>query len=173
MLTEHIEICLRINGIQTEIENYSRQIPAPFRVTADFECILHSVASTNKKKKNQDHIPCSFCYKLVCVDNKFSKPIVFYRVKNAAKFIKAILEEYNYCRKVMKNHFNKNSIMTEEDEETFQSSNECCGSEKRIDDQEKKVRDHCHITKKFRGAAHVNLKLAKNVFVVFHGLKGL
>ena len=126
-----------------------------------------------KKKKNQDHIPCSFCYKLVCVDNKFSKPIVFYRVKNAAKFIKAILEEYNYCRKVMKNHFNKNSIMTEEDEETFQSSNECCGSEKRIDDQEKKVRDHCHITKKFRGAAHVNLKLAKNVFVVFHGLKGL
>ena len=73
----------------------------------------------------------------------------------------------------MKNHFNKNSIMTEEDEETFQSSNECCGSEKRIDDQEKKVRDHCHITKKFRGAAHENLKLAKNVFVVFHGLKGL
>ena len=51
MLTEHIEICLRINGIQTEIENYSRQIPAPFRITADFECILHSVASTNKKKK--------------------------------------------------------------------------------------------------------------------------
>ena len=51
VLTEHIEICLRINGIQTEIENYSRQIPAPFRITADFECILHSVASTNKKKK--------------------------------------------------------------------------------------------------------------------------
>ena len=51
MLTEHIEICLRINGIQTEIENYSRQIPASFRITADFECILHSVESTNKKKK--------------------------------------------------------------------------------------------------------------------------
>ena len=41
--------------------------------------------------------------------------------ENAAyKFIEAILEEYNYCKKTMKNYFNKNSIMTEEEEENFQ-----------------------------------------------------
>ena len=72
-------------------------------------------------KKIASHIPCSFAYKLVCVDDRFSKPIVVFRGKNAAfKFIEAILKEYEYCQKVMKNHFNKNLIMTEE-EEQFQS----------------------------------------------------
>ena len=52
-------------------------------------------------KKYQDHIPCSFAYKVVCVDDRFTKPIVVYRGENAAyEFIKAILKEYKYCRKI-------------------------------------------------------------------------
>ena len=51
----------------------------------------------------------------------------------------------------MKKHFNKNLIMTEE-EEQFQSCNMCWICEKLIDDG--KIRDHCHINGKFRGAAH-------------------
>ena len=35
-------------------------------------------------KKYQDHIPCSFAHKLVCVDDKFIKPIVVLRGENAA-----------------------------------------------------------------------------------------
>ena len=31
--------------------------------------------------KYQNHIPCSFAYKLVCIDDKFSKDIVLYRGK--------------------------------------------------------------------------------------------
>ena len=59
-------------------------------------------------EKYQDHIPCSFAYKVDCVNNKFSKDGVLYREENAAyKFIKAILEEYDYCKKVIKKHFNK------------------------------------------------------------------
>ena len=50
-------------------------------------------------KKYQDHIPCSFAYKVVCVDI-FTKQIVVYRGENAAyEFIKAILKEYKYCKK--------------------------------------------------------------------------
>ena len=41
------------------------------------------------------------------------------------KFIKAILEEYNYCRKMIKKHFNKDLIMSAEEEEKFQLSNSC------------------------------------------------
>ena len=68
-------------------------------------------------KKYQDHIPCSFAYKVVCVDDRFTKPIVVYRGENAAyEFIKAILKEYKYCRKVMNKHFNKKLIMSEEEE---------------------------------------------------------
>ena len=66
-------------------------------------------------KKYQDHIPCNFAYKLVCVD-KFRKQIVVFRGENPAfKFTEAILEEYEYCKKVKQKHFNKNVIMTEEE----------------------------------------------------------
>ena len=59
-------------------------------------------------KKYQDHVPCSFAYKLVCVDDKFSKSIVVFRGENAAyEFIKAILKEYQYCKNLMKKYFNK------------------------------------------------------------------
>ena len=68
-------------------------------------------------EKYQDHIPCSFAYNVVCVDNKFSEKVVLYRGKNAVyKFIKAILEEYNYCKKMMKKHFDENLIMSAAEE---------------------------------------------------------
>ena len=112
-------------------------------------------------KKYQVHIPCSFAYKLVCVDYKFSKPIVLYRGKNAAyKFVEAILEEYEYCQKVMKKHLKKNLVMTEEEGKQFQSSNVCWICEKFIKDDNGKVRDHCHITEKFRGTIHWNCNIS-------------
>ena len=81
--------------------------------------------------------------------------IVVFRGKNAAyEFIKAILKEYQYCKKVMKKHFNKHLFMSEE-EEQFQSSNTCWICKKLIDDDDEKLRDHCHITGKFRGAAQL------------------
>ena len=66
--------------------------------------------------------------------------------------------------------------MREEEEEQFQSSNSYWICEKLIDDDDKKVRDHCHVTGKFRGAAHwscnINLQLTKKVPVIFHNLRG-
>ena len=39
-----------------------------------------------------------------------------------------------------------------------------------------KVRDHCHITGKYRGSAHwkcnINLKISKKLVVIFQNLKG-
>ena len=50
----------------------------------------------------QHHPPCSFAYKAVCSDDRFTKPIVVYRGENAAyEFIKAIRKDYKYCKKVM------------------------------------------------------------------------
>ena len=43
-------------------------------------------------------------------------------------------------------------------------------------ENEDKVRDHCHITGKYRGAAHwscnINLKVSKKLVVIFHNSKG-
>ena len=44
--------------------------------------------------------------------------------------------------------------MSEEEENFFQQSNSCWICKKFINDDDKKVRDHCHKTGKFRGAAH-------------------
>ena len=129
------------------------------------------------QKKYHNHIPCSYAYKIVCIDDRFSKSIVIYRGENAAyEFTKAILKEYKYCKKIMKKHFNKNLIMNKEEEYLFQQSNSrsICG--KLIDNDDKKVRDHCHVTGKFRGAAHricnINFQLTKKVLVIFHNLRG-
>ena len=66
--------------------------------------------------------------------------------------------------------------MTEEEEDLFQKSSNCWICKKLIDNDEDKVRDHCHVTGKFRGAAHqncnVNFQLTKKVPVIFHNLRG-
>ena len=66
--------------------------------------------------------------------------------------------------------------MSEKEEQRFQSSSTCWICEKLIDDDNEKVRDHCHVTGKFRGAAHqiynINLQLTKKVPVIFHNLRG-
>ena len=74
----------------------------------------------------------------------------------------------------MMKHFNKNLIMTEKEEESFRSSNTQWICEKHTED--KKLRDHLHIMRKYRDAAHwkcnVNLKLTENIPVIFHNSKG-
>ena len=53
--------------------------------------------------------------------------------------------------------------MREKEEEEFQSSNTCWICEKLIDDDDEKARDHCHVTGKFRGAAHWSCKRSCNI----------
>ena len=97
ILTEHKGNCLIINGKQNvklekgsiSFKSYSKQLQVPFKIYADFECILcptsslkeNNTKNTSYTEKYQSHISCSFANKVVCVDNKFSKDIVIYRNK--------------------------------------------------------------------------------------------
>ena len=66
--------------------------------------------------KRQKHIAYSCGYKLVCVDNKFSKPFIIYLGKNAIyNFISSMIKENKYCSDVMKKPFKKELVMTKED----------------------------------------------------------
>ena len=178
VLIEHGKDCLLINGKQRvklekefiEFNNFNKMIPCPLKIYADFECLLKEVDlgvhndCFSYTAKYQNHIPCSFAYKLVCVDDKFSKDVVFYRGKNVVfKFIQSIFNEYSYCKSVMKKHFDKNLIILVEEEEQFEKTEICWICNKLIEND--KVRDHCHITGKYRGAAHwkcnINLKMGK------------
>ena len=69
--------------------------------------------------------------------------------------------------------------ITKEDEEKFQKANECHICNIKYTNEDIKVRDHCHITGKYRGSAHqeCNLKLRVNpeeikIPVIFHNLRG-
>ena len=154
-MIEHKENCLIINGKQNvkfesgsiSFKNYFKQLPVPFKIYDNFECILKKVECDSIKNnssytdKYQSHIPCRFTYRVVC--------------KN----------------------FNKNLVMsTEEEKERFQLSNFCWICNKLFHVGDEKVRDQRHITGKYRGASHwscnINLKLSKRIPVIFHNLRG-
>ena len=145
-------------------------------------CTLKKVECDSIKKNSlyteKSHIACIIAYEVVCTDNKFSKKFVLYREKmlftNLLKpFLVSIVMESD--RGVIKKHFNKNLIMSAE-EERFQLSNFCWICDKLFDIEDDKVRDHYLITGKYRGASHwscnINLKMSKKIPVIFHNLKG-
>ena len=75
----------------------------------------------------------------------------------------------------MKKHFNKELVMTKDDNEDFKNSAKCWICDNDYFDTDVKLRDHCHIIGKYRDSAHrdcnINLKLNHNIPIVFHNLK--
>ena len=92
----------------------------------------------------------------------------------AKNLLNGFLNKKKFCNQIINKHFNKKLEMTIEDEENYQNSQNCwiC-NEKVIKD---KVRDHCHITGKYRGAAHkecnLKLRIPRNLPVIFYNLEG-
>ena len=204
-LANHVNNCLTINGAQAinmpkqgenilKFNNFHKQLPVPFVIYADFEAITKKVqgckqSEAMEKEKNrrsyteayQTPEDCGYGYKVVCCyDDKYSKYTCIYRGENAVyKFMEKMLEEVKYCKTVIKKHFNKPLVMTEVDKQCFKTMARChiCGE--KFTDKDVRVRDHCHITGKFRGSAHqeCNLKLRITpedikIPVIFHNLRG-
>ena len=204
VLVKHTNSCLTISGTQAinmpkqgenilKFNNFHKQLPVPFVIYADFEAITKKVQGCeqseemeNEKNKRsytdayQTHEDCGSAYKVICCYNdKYSKPIQTYRGENAVyKFMEKMLEEVEYCKNVIKKHFNKPLVMTEDDEQCFKTMEGChiCGQ--KYTDKDVCVRDHCHITGKFRGSAHqeCNLKLRIKpddikIPIIFHNLR--
>ena len=109
-------------------------------------------------EKYQDHIPCSFAYKVACVDNKFSKKLFFTEEKMLfTNLLKQFLKSMIIVKKMMKKHFNKNLIMSAEEKEKFQLTNSCWICDRLFDVGDDKVRDHRHITGKKIEAQHIGV----------------
>ena len=70
--------------------------------------------------------------------------------------------------------FPKKMVLTAEDERNFQNAIHCHICEEKLEGD--RVRDHCHLTGIFRGAAHnkcnINYKIPKFFPVIFHNLSG-
>ena len=197
VLTEHKNNCISINGKQAinmpekgdkvYFKNHHKQLPVPFVIYADFEALTEKIQGcqpNNEKSYTeayQKHTDCGYGYKVVCCyDDKYSKPVQIHRGENAVhKFMENMLEEVNWCKSKMKKHFNKPLKMTKENETDFQKATKCYICDIKYTDKDIHVRDHCHITGKFRGSAHqdCNLKLQIKpdnikIPVIFHNLRG-
>ena len=159
----HKEICLKINGKQSgksrsgliKFKTHFKQLAVPFKIYVHFELVLEKIhnydrgKNTSYTEKYQDHISCNFAYKVVCIDDKFSKPVVIYREKMKSITLskqllknkeKSILIKILSCMKIMKKDFDQ-----------------VINAEYVINcllQQIKKVRDHDHVTEKYRDSAH-------------------
>ena len=176
----HIKDCFKVDGKKriimpkkgeyVKFKHFERKIKSPFIIYEDFESIL--VPEDNEKQnpnesytnKYQKPVACSYGYKLVWVDDKFSKSFKSYFGQDAVcNFISSMIEESKYCSDVMKKKLSKELVMTKEDNEDFENSIKCFICDNDYIDGDVKVRDHCHNIGKYRSSVHrhcnINVKL--------------
>ena len=125
-------------------------------------------------KQYQKHIPSGFCYHIKCFDDTLysQQPVTFVKEFNDDDVARLFIDtlEKNIKEIYKKFKIPKILIMTMRDKMVYDNSTLChiCNEELGED----RVRDHCHPSGKFRGAAHevCNLKCkVPNIFpVVFH-----
>ena len=149
-------------------------------VYADFECFLSPVDNKIGKgtAQYQHHTPSGFCYTITCMEDSIYKPkTVLYTMKNdgedvGRKFVESLESDLKDVHDILTTEVPIQ--MTDDDETCFNAARDCyaCGLELKDD----RIRDHCHLTGKYRGAAHskCNLKMRTPTFVpvLFHNLEG-
>ena len=168
-----------------KFKHHFKRLPLPFIIYADFECFSIPVNSCQPNpeksytKTYQKHEPSGFCLHLKTLDGYF-KPFLYTKENLdedvSEKFIEYVVE---LTHKIYKDYYQKPKplVLTKEEEKEFQSATICYICEERLSlDKKSKVRDHCHFTGKYRGAAHnkCNLECRKPLIlpVVFHNLQG-
>ncbi|XP_033753110.1 uncharacterized protein LOC117336607 [Pecten maximus] len=189
ILNDHISYC-REHGTQKVklpseedkwlfYKDVRKQLKVPYIIYADFESFqvpIHGCEVDPQKshtEKTTQHIPSSFAYKVVGLTKETSNNPVIYRGPDVAEnFIECMLREQEEIEQRFKHV--EPMIMTGCDWQSFKSATIChiCG--KGMGDD--RVRDHCHVTGAFRGAAHnecnINYKYTGRIPVVFHNLRG-
>ena len=189
-LAIHQESCLSFEAVKIEMppegsvmkfKNFNKKMKFPYVAYADFEAKLKPVetAFPNPGKsfteKIQEHEPVSFGLHLV---SEHWKPKTFlYRAKSDDEDVgKKFVETIGKFVKCLHQKTEKKPMEFEDsDREKFISATHCFICEEKFERAKDKVRDHCHFTGKFRGAAHNECNLLYRVPrflpVFLHNLK--
>ena len=178
---EAVKIIMPKKGTMLRFENYHRGEKVPFVIYADFESCIKSIHTCGPNPENsytkqyQKHEPISFYYYIKSFDSEVSLPIKerSYTGKNADQVFLKYLEE---DIKTIANIEKKEIIFGEKEKERYNEETRCWICKGEFDKNKEKVKDHCHYTGRYRGAAHneCNLKYRNPDFtpVVFHNLSG-
>ena len=192
LLEKHIKYCSNNQTVAVKMpkpntylhfKNYYKQLPIPFVVYADFECFtkpMNSCSPNPKESYNynyQKHEPSGFCFYVKGIVDKKIKPIIYTKKSEDEDIAKVFVEKLTEVTKGIYNDFYcrpKPLRLTSAEQKSFEEAKTChiCNCELK----KEKVRDHCHFTGEYRGAAHnkCNLmcKKPKVLPVIFHNLQG-
>jgi hypothetical protein len=181
---EAVKIELPKKGTVQSFKNYNRSMRVPFIVYADFESNTNQIDTCQPNPENsytnqyQKHTPSGFSYYIKCYDdNVYSQEPVIYVKKSedddvAQLFVNMLEEDIKKIYNQFK--FKKDMIFYKKDEKEFRESTKCHICDGELGDD--RVRDHCHLSGKYRGAAHnkcnIDYKIPKFFPVAFHNLSG-
>lgn len=161
-----------------KFSNHHRRLSAPLVVYSDFECFTTKIATcapnpnASFSQRYQHHVPYSFgivAANTCCNECVFDQPVV-YRGPNC---VQHFLEQMISLTAAHHARMNVQLAMTAADQAAFSTCLDCFLCNKPLGTD--RVRDHCHICGKYRGALHqscnLSYRLRKDVTCVFHNLR--
>ena len=160
-----------------KFENYYKGEKAPIIFYADIELIkslqtCEPSPQSSYTKKYQKHEPISFSYYIKCFDDNVFKPRL--RSYTGEDAMQKFVEWLENDVKEIANIPEKKMIFKKQEQQQYKKETKCWICKEELNND--RVRDHCHFTGRYRGAAHnsCNLKYKKPNFtpVVFHNLSG-
>ncbi|XP_031784018.1 uncharacterized protein LOC116417066 [Nasonia vitripennis] len=154
-----------------QFKNFNNKERVPLAVYADFECILKDIKVGNAY---QQHEAFSIGYYMKCSYDDSLSYYRSYRGPNPAKwFVDELLQLAENIETVFWCPIPIETL-TWEQEQSFQRATSCQICEKVLELD--RVRDHCHLTGRYRGAAHekcnLNYQDSRSVPVIFQNLTG-
>lgn len=166
-------------GALIQFQHYERMHDMPFVIYADFESILKPTAresdadSSSATTTLQEHVPATFAYYIVCsYDSSLNKYVSNRGPDCVEKFIENLQSDVTIIHRILNSPVNIS--LNNEDENNFTQAYFCYLCDRLLFDD--KVKDHCHLTGRYRGAAHsycnLRYRLPKFVPVFFHNLAG-
>ncbi|XP_051165698.1 uncharacterized protein LOC127284345 [Leptopilina boulardi] len=190
-LTEHEETCKKLNDTRirlpqpgkntVEFKNYQNKERVPFIIYADCESLLIPAEAPQEACNTevlQNHKTLSIGYYLKC---GFDDSLSTYKAspkdeEDPAKWFSKELKNLADKAELILKNFKPMQALTSQELVDFKNANTCHICQQKIVQGEVKVRDHNHLTGKYRGAAHqncnVNYHESPTIPVVFHNLSG-
>ena len=177
VLNNHIERCINQQPTnitfswknQLKFEDYYMKVPVPIGVYADFECINQP---QNDPKVLFKQIPIAVGFYVISpFGNKYNS---YFGTDCNEWFVKEMLILEQEANKYFKT--NLELQITPQEEESFQLAEECWLCENPHGGE--KVRNHDHLTGKYRGAAHnicninCNQRSSSFIPIFFHNFSG-
>ena len=161
-----------------EFNQYQKSDKAPFIIYADLECIIEKIDECKNNPEHSSttkvstHIPSGFSMSTLSSFRSIENKHDVYRGRDCMKKFCEYLREH--AMKILISKRKKMKLLTKEQQESYEDAKICYICKEKFenkylkDKKYRKVRDHCHYTREYRGTAHricnLNIVYLKNSY---------